>query len=172
MQEKTISVAAASAAVGLNIYKGKNKILRYNTTCNNPIIIDREDLEDVKTFTYLDSIIDEQGGSDADVKAWVGKARALSTQNTSDPLTKHYQQQRTVGENKPDPSGGRNLEEALEMVVGGSRQETLDPGFVLLGTHQQGVPVFLRDLVLPGEFDLVSPTELSGPQLTSSRTVM
>ncbi|VDO96819.1 unnamed protein product [Schistosoma margrebowiei] len=33
------------------------------------------------------------------------------------------------------------------MVVGGSRQETLDTGFVLLGTRQQGVPVILRELV-------------------------
>ncbi|VDP26283.1 unnamed protein product [Schistosoma curassoni] len=33
------------------------------------------------------------------------------------------------------------------MVVGGSRQETLNPGFVLLGTSQQGVPVILRELV-------------------------
>ncbi|VDP37874.1 unnamed protein product, partial [Schistosoma margrebowiei] len=32
------------------------------------------------------------------------------------------------------------------MVVGGSRQETLDPGFVLLDTRQQGVPVILREL--------------------------
>ncbi|VDP39650.1 unnamed protein product [Schistosoma curassoni] len=31
MQEKTTSVAAASAAVGLNIHKGKSKILQYNT---------------------------------------------------------------------------------------------------------------------------------------------
>ncbi|VDP18610.1 unnamed protein product [Schistosoma margrebowiei] len=30
------------------------------------------------------------------------------------------------------------------MVVGGSRQETLDPGFVLLGTRQQGVPIFRK----------------------------
>ncbi|VDP64594.1 unnamed protein product [Schistosoma mattheei] len=35
------------------------------------------------------------------------------------------------------------------MVVGGSRQEILDPGFVLLGTRQQGVPVVLLELVLP-----------------------
>ncbi|VDP47904.1 unnamed protein product [Schistosoma curassoni] len=28
-----------------------------------------------------------------------------------------------------------------KVVVGGSREETLDPGFVLLGTRQQGVPV-------------------------------
>ncbi|VDP69779.1 unnamed protein product [Schistosoma curassoni] len=42
------------------------------------------------------------------------------------------------------------------MVVGGSRQETLDPGSVLLGTRQQGVPVILRELVLASGFDLVS----------------
>ncbi|VDP42272.1 unnamed protein product [Schistosoma curassoni] len=79
MQEKTTSVAAASAAVGLNIHKGKSKILRYNTACTNPITID-EDLEDVKTFTYLGSIIVEHGGSDADVKARIGKARAVYLQ--------------------------------------------------------------------------------------------
>ncbi|VDP22657.1 unnamed protein product [Schistosoma margrebowiei] len=57
------------------------------------------------------------------------------------------------------------------MVVGGSQQETLQPGFVLHGTRQQGVPVILRELVLPGGFDLVSlsftvrdvTTELSEP---------
>ncbi|VDP57003.1 unnamed protein product [Schistosoma curassoni] len=57
------------------------------------------------------------------------------------------------------------------MVVGGSRQETVNPGFVLFGTRQQGVPVILRELVLPYGFDAVSPsftvkditTGLSGP---------
>ncbi|VDP66211.1 unnamed protein product [Schistosoma mattheei] len=33
----------------------------------------------------------------------------------SDPLPRNYQQQRTVGENKPDPSGRRNQEEELEV---------------------------------------------------------
>ncbi|VDP16239.1 unnamed protein product [Schistosoma margrebowiei] len=46
------------------------------------------------------------------------------------------------------------------MVVGGSRQETLDPGFVLLSTHQQGVPVIFRELVLPDGFDPVSPSSI------------
>ncbi|VDP00101.1 unnamed protein product [Schistosoma mattheei] len=50
MQEKTTSVAAASAAVGLNIHKEKSRILRYNTTCNNPITIDGEDLERCKNL--------------------------------------------------------------------------------------------------------------------------
>ncbi|VDP17117.1 unnamed protein product [Schistosoma margrebowiei] len=44
------------------------------------------------------------------------------------------------------------------MVVGGSQQETLDLGFVLLGTRQQGVPLILRELVLPGGFNLMSPS--------------
>ncbi|VDP24681.1 unnamed protein product [Schistosoma margrebowiei] len=69
MQEKTTSVARV----------GKSKILRHNTGCTNPITIDG-DLEDVKTFTHLGSIIDEQGGSDADVKARIGKARAAYLQ--------------------------------------------------------------------------------------------
>ncbi|VDP68742.1 unnamed protein product [Schistosoma mattheei] len=42
------------------------------------------------------------------------------------------------------------------MVVGGSQYETLDLGFVLLGTRQQGVPVILKKLVLPDGFDPVS----------------
>ncbi|VDP72997.1 unnamed protein product [Schistosoma mattheei] len=36
-------------------------------------------------------------------------------QNTSDPLARHYQKQPTVGEDKSDPSGGRNQEEAMEV---------------------------------------------------------
>ncbi|VDP15977.1 unnamed protein product [Schistosoma margrebowiei] len=64
MQEKTTSIPAASTAVA----------------CTNPITIDGEDLEDEKTFTYLGSIIDEHGGSVADVKARIGKARAAYIQ--------------------------------------------------------------------------------------------
>uniref|UniRef100_A0A183KAE2 DUF6451 domain-containing protein n=1 Tax=Schistosoma curassoni TaxID=6186 RepID=A0A183KAE2_9TREM len=79
MHGKTISVAAVSAAVGFNIHKGKSKILPYNTACTNSITIDGEDLEDL-TFTYLGSTIDEHGGSDADVKARIGKARVAYLQ--------------------------------------------------------------------------------------------
>ncbi|VDP40718.1 unnamed protein product [Schistosoma curassoni] len=80
MQEKTNSAAAVSAAVSLNIHEGKGKILRYNTECTNPITIDGEGFEDVKSFTYLDSIIDEHGGCDADVNVRIGKARAAYLQ--------------------------------------------------------------------------------------------
>ncbi|VDO60559.1 unnamed protein product [Schistosoma curassoni] len=47
----------------------------------NLITLDSECLEDVISFTYLDRIIDEQGGSDADVNAKIGieEHMALST---------------------------------------------------------------------------------------------
>ncbi|VDP37266.1 unnamed protein product [Schistosoma margrebowiei] len=80
MQEKTTSVATASAAVGLIVHKGESKILRYNTACTNPITLHGEYLEDVKTFTYLGSIINKHGGSDADVRVRIGKARAAYLQ--------------------------------------------------------------------------------------------
>ncbi|CAH8442259.1 unnamed protein product [Schistosoma guineensis] len=78
--QKMTSVVTASVAVGLNVHKGKSKIVRYNTACTNPITIDGEDSEDVKSFTYLGSIIDENGGSGADMKARIGKARAAYSQ--------------------------------------------------------------------------------------------
>ncbi|VDP63398.1 unnamed protein product [Schistosoma curassoni] len=55
-------------------------ILRYNTAYNYRITLDGEDLENVKTFTYLGGIIDENGGFDADVKAWIDEARAAYLQ--------------------------------------------------------------------------------------------
>ncbi|VDP73856.1 unnamed protein product, partial [Schistosoma curassoni] len=54
-----------SKAADLNIHKRKSKIFRYNATCTNQIALDGEAFEDVKTFTYLDSIIDEHSESDA-----------------------------------------------------------------------------------------------------------
>ncbi|VDP49675.1 unnamed protein product [Schistosoma curassoni] len=80
MQIKTASVAAVSALVGLSIHKGKTKVLKFNTENSNPVTLDGETLEDVESFTYLGSIIDEQRGSDADVNARIGKARAAFPQ--------------------------------------------------------------------------------------------
>ncbi|VDP68756.1 unnamed protein product [Schistosoma mattheei] len=80
MQEKMTSVVAASVAVGLNIHKGKSKILRYNIPCASRVTLGGEALEDVKTFTYLDSMTDEHGTSDANLKARIGKAGAAYPQ--------------------------------------------------------------------------------------------
>ncbi|VDO54806.1 unnamed protein product [Schistosoma margrebowiei] len=80
MQVKTDSVAAVSASVSLNIRKGKTKVLEFKAKNSNPSTLDRETLEGVKSFTCLGSIIDEQGGSDADVKVRIGKARVAILQ--------------------------------------------------------------------------------------------
>ncbi|VDP75376.1 unnamed protein product [Schistosoma mattheei] len=80
LQKKATSLASASAVAGLKIHKGRREILRYNTACTNPITIDGEHLENVKTFIFLGSIINEHGRSDADVKALIGKARAVYLQ--------------------------------------------------------------------------------------------
>ncbi|VDP24093.1 unnamed protein product [Schistosoma margrebowiei] len=58
----------------------KTKVLKFKAENNNPITLDGETLEDVGSFTYLGGIINEQGGSDADVKARIGKARTAFLQ--------------------------------------------------------------------------------------------
>ncbi|VDO85913.1 unnamed protein product [Schistosoma margrebowiei] len=80
MEERTTSVAAASAAVGFSIHKGESMIRRYNTACANRIKLVGKDLEHAKTFTYLDSITDEHGGYGADINARIDKARAAYLQ--------------------------------------------------------------------------------------------
>ncbi|VDP43459.1 unnamed protein product [Schistosoma curassoni] len=80
MQKKTPSVAAVSASIGLNIHKGKTKVLKYNTENTNPITLDDETLEDAESFTYLGCIVDQQGGPGADVRTRIGKARATFLQ--------------------------------------------------------------------------------------------
>ncbi|VDP49685.1 unnamed protein product [Schistosoma curassoni] len=78
MQEKT-SVAVASAAVGMNIHtKGKARFS--DTTQHAPIQSQLTEKIWKMSFTYLCSIIDEHGRSDADVKARIGKARAAYLQ--------------------------------------------------------------------------------------------
>ncbi|XP_073786112.1 uncharacterized protein [Danio rerio] len=78
-QEKPIVLAATSSQVGLNIHTEKSKIVKINTSCNNPVTLNGSSLEEVQFFTYLGSIIDQQSGTDKDVKARI-KARAAFIQ--------------------------------------------------------------------------------------------
>ena len=80
MQEKTNVVAATSSQVGLNIHEDKTKIVKTNSTSTEPVTLNGSPLEEVQSFTYLGSVIDQQGGTDADVKARIGKARAAFIQ--------------------------------------------------------------------------------------------
>lgn len=76
MQEKTSDLSSVSAQLGLRIHEGKTKILKIHATSTEPVKLRGKSLEEVESFTYLGSIIDNQAGTDADVKAKSGKARA------------------------------------------------------------------------------------------------
>ena len=75
MQQKTSDVAENSAKLGLNIHKGKSKVLKVNTISTTPVVLEGSPLEEVESFTYLGSIVDKQGGTDADVRIRIHKAR-------------------------------------------------------------------------------------------------
>ncbi|VDP56229.1 unnamed protein product [Schistosoma curassoni] len=62
MQIETTSTAAVSASVGRNIHKKKTDVLQVKAKNSNPTTLDGETLEVVESYTYLGSIIDEQGG--------------------------------------------------------------------------------------------------------------
>ena len=73
MQDKTAYLAQISAQVWLKINKKKTKILRINTTCEKPIMLEGE----VESFKYLGSIVDTRGGIEADMgKTRISEARA------------------------------------------------------------------------------------------------
>lgn len=55
--------------MSLNIYRGKTNILKVKTANTAPIMLEGKVVEEVENFTYLDSIIDKQGRTDANVKA-------------------------------------------------------------------------------------------------------
>ena len=76
MQRKTNKISEISGKVGLRINTQKTKILRINAATNDPIMLNEEELENVTTFEYLGSKIDESGGTDADVTARINKARS------------------------------------------------------------------------------------------------
>ena len=80
MQEKTDTIATISARVGLNMHKGKTKILKVNTADQPAITLGGEALQEVDSFCYLGSIINKEGGTDEDVKTRIGKARAAFLQ--------------------------------------------------------------------------------------------
>ena len=74
-EEKTNIVAEHSARLKLNIHREKKKILKVNSTSTVSATLGVEAIEDVDHFTYLGSVVDKQGGTEADVKARIGKAR-------------------------------------------------------------------------------------------------
>ena len=76
MQAKTSDLHHTSVQIGLMINKQKTKFPRINAGTDEPVTIKGAELGEVESFTYLGSVMDKSGGTDADVKARIGKARS------------------------------------------------------------------------------------------------
>ena len=74
LSEKTARLNNNARKVGLKINTKKTKWMSTGCKRNWQIRIEKID-----QFSYLDSMIDEQGGADADVKTRIGKARQAFT---------------------------------------------------------------------------------------------
>lgn len=74
IQEKTDRLNYYSHNLGLQIHSNKTKVLRMNAT-DSPVMLQGKPIEDVDRFTYLGSVIDEQGGASEDIKVRIQKAR-------------------------------------------------------------------------------------------------
>ena len=75
VQDKTISLESTSSKIGLHIHNGKTKIRRMQHFRNSPVAVAGQPLEEVNSCTYLGSRVDTQGGTDADERARICKAR-------------------------------------------------------------------------------------------------
>lgn len=80
MQDKSLPLLKISFKVGLYIHRGKTKILKVNPTSKEPVRLDGKALEEMESFTYLGSMVDKHGGTDADVKTRISKARSAFIQ--------------------------------------------------------------------------------------------
>ena len=79
MQDKTSTLNDLSQSVGLKIHPGKSKIMKSRPVDQEQVKIGEQILEEVESFCYLGSIIDRNGGTEADVKSRIGKAQAAFT---------------------------------------------------------------------------------------------
>ena len=76
IQQKVKNLSTNSKTTGLKINAEKTKLLRRNTTSNGNVQVDEHDIEDVESFVYLGAYISKSGGTEEDIKARLGKARA------------------------------------------------------------------------------------------------
>ena len=76
MQDKTSLLETTSAGTGLKINRKKTELMKMNTTANAPVTVGGQPIREVESFVYLGSVVDQQGGTDRDVTARIGKARA------------------------------------------------------------------------------------------------
>ena len=73
MQEKK----ETSIKQGLRPNESKTKVMKINGKRKQPVKIKDTNLEEVEEFTYMGCIVNIEGGTDADVKNRINKARVI-----------------------------------------------------------------------------------------------
>ena len=76
MQGKITFLGTTSAGTGFKINRKKTELMKMNTTANTPVTAGGQPIREMESFVCLGSVIDQQGGTDRDVTAGLGKARA------------------------------------------------------------------------------------------------
>ena len=80
MAAKLEDIRREAGKVGLKINAAKTKEIRAGTGNARPILLSAEPVERVQHFTYLESVVSEDGGASEDVDARIAKARIAFTQ--------------------------------------------------------------------------------------------
>ena len=75
MQGKTSLLDTTSAWTELKINRKKTELMKMNTTANALVRVGEESIREVESFVYPGSVIDQQGDTDRDVTARIGKTR-------------------------------------------------------------------------------------------------
>ena len=80
MQDKTDDLNVTSKKLGLDIHAIKSKVMRNSKAADTGVSLNGNLLEFVDIFCYLGSMVDSTGGTEADIKARIGKARTSFAQ--------------------------------------------------------------------------------------------
>ena len=75
VQRKLDNVSNYAYSTGLKINAGKTKVMKFNTNTNQPITSTEGKEIDVKSFTYLEAILTNTGGTNEDIRRRIGLAR-------------------------------------------------------------------------------------------------
>jgi hypothetical protein len=80
MKDKIIRLQQEAKLAGLNINVNKTKEMRINTQIEEKLSITNKEIEQVESFTYLGSIVTQDGGTDQDINQRIKKATAAFIQ--------------------------------------------------------------------------------------------
>ena len=74
-REKTRRLSKFGQQVGPQISKRKTEVMTLNINASAPVLLDDQALLSTETFTYLGSVVRQDGGTNEDIQSRLSKAR-------------------------------------------------------------------------------------------------